>query len=93
MKTIVPSVTKMFVALGLLIVSVILILSLNNIVVTLVAIPLVLLAHFVYIGTLSCPSCSKEINQPGNWPLFLWLYIPFRCPHCGEDLTETDFRE
>ncbi len=95
MKTIVPSVTKMFIALGLLVLATIFILLIGNMVISIVVIPILLLAHFVYINTLSCPSCSKEINDSGLGPpwLFWLIYIPFSCPHCGEDLTETDFKE
>lgn len=94
LKTIVPITVKIFIALGLLISLVIIILAVSNIVFTLIALPLGILAYYVFKLSQSCPTCGEAVcSDFGFWhPLWLFL-VPFSCPHCGEDLTESDFVE
>lgn len=101
MRTIVPSVIKHIIALVLLVLATIAILIIGSTVISVTVIPLLILAYFVFIHTLSCPTCSREIKSLETTPFFIWqaapigwlFYIPFRCPHCGEDLKKAVFKE
>ena len=80
---------KLYITLGLLVVILFVVALVGHIAFTLVALPLALLAYFVYSRSMNCPACGEAICNDdifNPYTFFLLFYIPSRCSQCGEEL-------